>query len=223
MRLSKNLRKLNDFLISEAVDDDAMLLGELDGFLAGVIICPDLIQPGEWLPLIWGEEEPLFEDEQQANTIVNLIMGRYNSIIRELDRGAYKPLYQIDTDGSVLWEFWIEGFWRAMSLRPDGWLAFGGDDDTPRQQALFLLGRLTELVLRPDEFEPLDIDADLEDAATDIIPLQVEVLHRARLAIANPIAAAANQNQQKVGRNDPCPCGSGKKYKKCCLAEGPLH
>ena len=21
----------------------------------------------------------------------------------------------------------------------------------------------------------------------------------------------------KVGRNDPCPCGSGKKYKKCCL------
>jgi len=22
---------------------------------------------------------------------------------------------------------------------------------------------------------------------------------------------------KKVGRNDPCPCGSGKKYKKCCL------
>jgi preprotein translocase subunit SecA len=24
------------------------------------------------------------------------------------------------------------------------------------------------------------------------------------------------RNQPKVGRNDPCPCGSGKKYKKCC-------
>ncbi|MHC5088906.1 MAG: SEC-C metal-binding domain-containing protein [Planctomycetota bacterium] len=23
-------------------------------------------------------------------------------------------------------------------------------------------------------------------------------------------------DQPKVGRNDPCPCGSGKKYKKCC-------
>ena len=22
---------------------------------------------------------------------------------------------------------------------------------------------------------------------------------------------------QKIGRNDPCPCGSGKKYKQCCL------
>ena len=25
---------------------------------------------------------------------------------------------------------------------------------------------------------------------------------------------------EKVGRNDPCPCGSGKKYKKCCLLKG---
>jgi preprotein translocase subunit SecA len=27
----------------------------------------------------------------------------------------------------------------------------------------------------------------------------------------------ATKNKVKVGRNDPCPCGSGKKYKKCCL------
>ena len=32
-----------------------------------------------------------------------------------------------------------------------------------------------------------------------------------------PEAARAGQ---KVGRNEPCPCGSGKKYKKCCLAKG---
>ncbi|MDE0519675.1 MAG: SEC-C metal-binding domain-containing protein, partial [Candidatus Dadabacteria bacterium] len=24
------------------------------------------------------------------------------------------------------------------------------------------------------------------------------------------------RTQKKVGRNDPCPCGSGKKYKRCC-------
>ncbi len=38
---------------------------------------------------------------------------------------------------------------------------------------------------------------------------------------ADPIATARpavrNASGQKVGRNDPCPCGSGKKYKKCCL------
>lgn len=26
--------------------------------------------------------------------------------------------------------------------------------------------------------------------------------------------------EHKVGRNEQCPCGSGKKYKKCCLASG---
>ncbi|GHU77299.1 hypothetical protein FACS1894188_11300 [Clostridia bacterium] len=29
---------------------------------------------------------------------------------------------------------------------------------------------------------------------------------------------AMNPGTYKVGRNDPCPCGSGKKYKKCCGA-----
>ncbi|MCB1084882.1 MAG: SEC-C domain-containing protein [Chlamydiia bacterium] len=27
---------------------------------------------------------------------------------------------------------------------------------------------------------------------------------------------------KEVGRNDPCPCGSGKKYKKCCASKPPL-
>jgi len=31
-----------------------------------------------------------------------------------------------------------------------------------------------------------------------------------------PVEGQAASGKQKVGRNDPCPCGSGKKYKKCC-------
>ena len=36
---------------------------------------------------------------------------------------------------------------------------------------------------------------------------------------ASPKQAAVpvEHKKIKVGRNDPCPCGSGKKYKKCCL------
>ena len=33
----------------------------------------------------------------------------------------------------------------------------------------------------------------------------------------------APRRNEKVGRNDPCPCGSGKKYKKCGLMETPEH
>lgn len=28
---------------------------------------------------------------------------------------------------------------------------------------------------------------------------------------------------EKIGRNDPCPCGSGKKYKKCCLEQDRIN
>ncbi|MCG8570743.1 MAG: UPF0149 family protein [Spirochaetes bacterium] len=35
-------------------------------------------------------------------------------------------------------------------------------------------------------------------------------------APAEPVQTGTIVNEQKVGRNDPCPCGSGKKYKKCC-------
>ena len=28
--------------------------------------------------------------------------------------------------------------------------------------------------------------------------------------------SGTDRKPKKIGRNDPCPCGSGKKYKKCC-------
>jgi len=40
---------------------------------------------------------------------------------------------------------------------------------------------------------------------------------RGKAAILLALAAAPPAARTKVGRNDPCPCGSGKKYKKCCL------
>jgi uncharacterized protein YecA (UPF0149 family) len=30
------------------------------------------------------------------------------------------------------------------------------------------------------------------------------------------VSTTVKRDEKKVGRNDPCPCGSGKKYKKCC-------
>jgi preprotein translocase subunit SecA len=31
------------------------------------------------------------------------------------------------------------------------------------------------------------------------------------------------RGDNKTGRNEPCPCGSGKKYKKCCLQRGQVE
>ena len=41
-------------------------------------------------------------------------------------------------------------------------------------------------------------------------------------AIPRTPAATFIREEQKVGRNDPCTCGSGKKFKKCCMTKKPL-
>lgn len=216
--LSKKLRQLDDFLLSQAVGDDAMLLSELDGFLAGLIVCPDMIMPSEWLPAVWGEESPVFENERQAQAIFGTIMEHYNDIIRQLDRGRYSPVYDVDNDDGILWEAWIEGFWRAVFLRPEGWLELSTTDDEDVQAAVFSLSRLHEIAATPStDLEPLEIDKELEELAPDLIPHAVGILHRARRFQTEPVTPSAQQNRPKVGRNDPCPCGSGKKFKNCCL------
>ncbi len=214
--ISKKLLKLNDFLLSDLVSDDAMQLSEIDGFLAGIIVCPDLIMPSEWMPLIWGEEAPVFESMDQLHTINDLIMGHYNDIIRQLDQGKYSPIYVTDMDNTILWEFWIEGFWSSEILRPQAWIALSSDDEEDTRHAVFSLARLYEIISSPS-LEPTELDEGLENIAHYFIPLSVETLHRARLAQADINPASANERTTKVGRNNPCPCGSGKKFKKCCL------
>jgi uncharacterized protein len=214
-RLSRKLRQLDDFLLSDAVGDDAMLLSALDGFLAGVAVCPGLILPSEWLPVIWGDEVPEFADRDQAQTVLDLITGHYTEILRDLDRDRYSPVFEIDTDDSVLWEIWIEGFWRSIVLDPERWRSIpAGDADSDVNHALFCLTRLHDLPTEPTTVEPLEIDAKLQKLAASLIPQAVTILHWARLATAGP--AAGPPKTAKTGRNAPCPCGSGKKFKHCC-------
>jgi preprotein translocase subunit SecA len=42
------------------------------------------------------------------------------------------------------------------------------------------------------------------------------IFHRGEAGQEPASAAPVHRNGEKVGRNDPCPCGSGKKFKKCC-------
>ena len=49
-----DLDALDEYLMSDHAPDDSMGLSDLDGFLTGVVVGPELIPPSEWLPAIWG-------------------------------------------------------------------------------------------------------------------------------------------------------------------------
>ncbi|WP_067738331.1 UPF0149 family protein [Novosphingobium naphthalenivorans] len=211
------LDELDQLLLNQP--DDCMLLSQLDGFLAGVIVSPDLILPGQWLKVVWGggdgDGAPDFADTASFQHALDLIMHHYHTTLASLDRpGAFEPVFEEDTQtGETLWELWVEGFCQAMDLAPDGWerIAVGGDPGATAALAGFM-------ALKALDDGRSGISRDEEDQwdreAPDLIPMWVEMLHEWRRE--NDPNRHSPVSRAKVGRNDPCPCGSGKKYKKCC-------
>jgi uncharacterized protein len=206
-----------------ALGDGVMLIEQFDGLVAGLLVCPELITPDEWLPIVWGLDEddpqPAFTDLDHANRVLALVMRYYNDVALTLAERPerYDPLFAIDR-GEVLWEIWIEGFAEAVRLRPDSWSKLLDADET--SDAMLGLLALIEVVMKNKELPTGFVD-ELTERAHDLIPEWVVTLNDHRLARTAPRPAAQPPmplaaSRRKAGRNEPCPCGSGKKYKKCC-------
>lgn len=210
--LTGTLHQLEAML--SAIDDEGvMLIGELDGYLAGVLISPEPIADDEWLPAIFADLLPEALPNGDDFALLNdLIAARYQEIAAELAEDRYQPLYEIDdTDDSVLWEIWIAGFERAMAMRLPAWEALlKRRQESIAQESAFLLMDLLDLGMSsepPDDAGALKLVAD----APSLIPELAGNLYRAHVVAAAPVPVRV----ESVGRNDPCPCGSGLKYKKC--------
>lgn len=223
--LSRRLKQLEKELL--ALGEEAMLLEELDGLIAGLLVCPDLVKPGEWLRLVWSRDsvdpEPAFDDLDHVNRVLALIMEHYNGVARTLMEAPdrYSPLFAVDErNGDVLWELWIEGFEKVVELRPLAWQRLL-DTDAATAAAMRGLMMLVD-VARGDHRGPSTERDVLVAAAPDNIARWVVTLNAWRLDNYNPLQGVGPIPQppfastRKVGRNDPCPCGSGKKYKRCC-------
>ncbi|WP_298398117.1 UPF0149 family protein [Sphingobium sp.] len=195
--------------------DDGMLLSELDGYLTGLIVSPDIVAPSRWLKPIWGDAPPPFEDAAGLQRFLDLVMQHHNMLLDSLNaQGGYTPILDQDPrSGEILWEMWIDGFATAMKLAPAGWNRIRASADPAVKEALAGLAELAAIsngVFRLGEAEQNRRDRQ----ASDLIPVWVPMLHAWRLA--NDRSNRTSAIGAKIGRNDPCPCGSGKKYKKCC-------
>ena len=215
--IPRRLKQLEKELAGLPDDSEPMLISELDGFLAGIVVCPDLIMPSEWLPIVWGRgDAPVFESTTHAEKLIGLVMQHYNATATDLNRGRFAPLFDVDKrHNEVLWELWIDGFERAMRLRPQSWVKIADGDEEARTA---LAGLITLAEISRDDSSLAEAEIhDLTEEAPDLIPRWVERLNASR--ISQHLAGQSGMPTRsfgKVGRNDPCPCGSGKKYKKCC-------
>ena len=114
---------LDCFLMSERSPPQSMMLSDLDGFLTGIAVGPELVLPSEWLPLVFGGDAPEFADEAEAKAILGAITGRYNEILRQVADDDLQPVFWADRNGTLIAADWAEGFLQAIMLRADAWEA----------------------------------------------------------------------------------------------------
>ena len=186
--LSRRLKQLDEELL--ALGEETMLIEELDGFIAGLLVCPELIKPSEWLPIVWNRDsddsQPAFDDLDHANRVLGLVMEHYNNVARTLMErpGRYSPVFAIDKrNDDILWELWIEGFEKAVALRPAPWKKLlDADVDT----AAAIGGMLMLADIARGDKKVKDTDTLLA-TAPDQIADWVVVLNEWRLANYQPM------------------------------------
>ncbi len=179
------------------------------GVFAAVATAPTELEPTAWIPLLVGDETP---DSASLRTLFGLLLRDYNSCADCLELRVPAVPYP---DEQAVRDF-CRGYVQ-IAHRDSRW--------TSDTQAFELTVPLAVLAgyAEPESLKTVD-----QAAAED--PDAYRASHRA--ALGDDVAAlyehfrsaraeakaATPARSSKVGRNEPCPCGSGKKYKKCCGA-----
>lgn len=237
--------QLGALLAADWAPESTLDVEQLDGFLAGLICAPRMVLPSAFVPEIFGGESPEFPDTATAERFFGLLMRRHNEIADALnapierldDPRAYDPLL-VDWDANVedlqqlaasgelprlplYGELWARGFLRAVELTQEDWDASRPESEEDEQFVDDALGAILALVPDDDEDEPqAGGDAEPADERDELVAAAIIAAYDLRdywrdvqfeeIRVKEPIRRDA-----KVGRNDPCPCGSGKKFKQC--------
>ena len=214
---STELDRLEQLLVSDLFHEEAMPLDMLQGLLCAVASSPDLIPPSRWLPAALGDN-PAYETAQQAEEVLDLVMRFYGQTVQELDDGAGFTLYVFpDEQGEDDLATWCEGYLEGVMLSEADWYEHGEPEAVEELLAPFMLlsGRMREAAEEAgDEVPSVEEEQEMRREAAGSMGDSVMAVY-AYWFDKRISHAPIRRDGPKVGRNDPCPCGSGKKYKSC--------
>ncbi len=212
-------------LLDQLTDDGTMDIEELDGFFAALHCCPQLVPPSEYLQEIFGtgespEGDEFFNTPETAKLVFGLLIHHWNAVGDAFRADeVFVPLLLEDDDGKARGNNWSIGFIRGIEMREESWSEILGDEQR-FSWLVPLLALADEEATDPEDppaTEPLT-DHDREELLIEL-SISVGQIYRyfaPHRQIQAAGAQAVFQPNSKIGRNDPCYCGSGKKYKRCC-------
>jgi len=214
-------------VLENLADKRAMNIEQLDGFLAAIICCPSEITQTEYLPEIWGDamiNEDSFTAQPLVQEFLTLVERHRRSIVQTLESAeAFTPVLLADDTKVYRGNDWANGFLRGMSLRNEEWSELLDNEDHG--------GSLVPILVLAHEHDP---DPDMrpykepvsEDRREKLLVgaaagvMRIYKYFRRQRSVADipldPGSSTYRRFVPKTGRNELCPCGSGKKFKNCC-------
>jgi uncharacterized protein len=211
------LDRVDDDAWREGMDEGTIDFSELDGLFTALVSGPLVLPPSRWLPAVWGDFEPVWDSEADFQRVLTLMIRHMNSIAACLidQPSAFEPLFferEVEGKAVMVVDEWCEGYCRGVELAQEDWRTGGAEIAS-------LLGPIYGFA-EASGWSAHDRGEETEALQREIAP-NVRAIHAfwlsRRIASLPPAADPVRRAEPRVGRNDPCPCGSGKKYKKCCL------
>lgn len=230
-------RTLASFLDDPARPSGTLRYHELQGFLFAVVNAPELIVPSEWLPVVFAEDEAGYADIEEAQAILAQLMALYNEINSEVRTEpakvpadcSFRPDTRANFDDDAPIARWSRGFRIGHNWLEDLWEVYLPKElDEEHAATLMALSFFSSTELAEAFLaESGDPDRSLDKLAETmrrVFPDAVaEYAHigQSISAVVSETKARSRQPRRrvKIGRNEPCPCGSGRKYKVCCATK----
>ncbi len=207
-------------LLEEANPEDAMVVEELDGFLAALVCGAEKVPPDEYLPEIFGFDDHAEVVESASPQLLQMIERHFRQVDATLDEQRFVPVLAHDENDEPDGVAWAVGFLRGAEMRPDGWDALLDEGEfADALDAVELLASTLddEGPAAGEKLARREREAAIDQMIADVADIH-EFFRPFRKAGTLPQdmqVETVRREGPKVGRNDPCPCGSGRKYKLC--------
>lgn len=233
------LDNLESCLASIVPEDKHMGTNEIRGLFYAQMISPNKNNPLVWLSALFYGERPALSETQIStlDATAAAVHEAYNSLFISNQLVFPFDFENLDETIAEAALEWCQGFYVGLLIDEAFW--FGKKDEklkahdtnliAVRNSAKLFMCLITQDFRHFDrtkmaELKTLIVEQGEEPTVEMItaamfpnVPMAVKTLQvfgtKAMLTKAAPKAPLTTD---KVGRNDPCPCGSGKKYKKCC-------
>ena len=219
---------LDGFLARKQNPDAPMALEsieEVDGFFCALLAGPEDASADEFIPIIWSKDgltndgtRPRYDSNEQAEYVESLLKRHWQTISLQLDRDYPHPpvLERLWVESAA--DYWAVGFVRGVTARASAW----GHRSREQDIASFL-GGILAIATDPEESPDQVLKSAERAKFLKILPMALVHLHCLWRGRPSPYRLRRRSETitgpriaRKIGRNDPCPCGSGQKYKRCC-------